>query len=214
MQVLSPFPICWINLFYAFLFRRKSGQSSSRQHASRPEASPLDFVIRPQSKIDPEQIRARAKQAVQDQRRLKVFLSSSKLFSFVCLLSADLGSAIPVNWWNGTKQQWLFFVGILDEQEIAAVEGAQEEKSSGVKAQCGRPWDDQVPVESTLASTEQHYPCTRWLCLQGWSTPYHYQLGALLGSFIQVFFLPGLVGCSKWVQKLCCGGIYHECACI
>ncbi|KAL6626739.1 hypothetical protein ACP70R_030465 [Stipagrostis hirtigluma subsp. patula] len=52
--------------------QRKSGQSSSRQHASRPEASPLDFVIRPQSKVDPEQIRARAKQAVQDQRRLKM----------------------------------------------------------------------------------------------------------------------------------------------
>ncbi|CAL4951498.1 unnamed protein product [Urochloa decumbens] len=52
--------------------QRKSGQSSSRQHASRPEASPLDFVIRPQSKIDPEQIRARAKQAVQDQRRMKM----------------------------------------------------------------------------------------------------------------------------------------------
>lgn len=52
--------------------QRKSGQSGSRQHASRPEASPLDFVIRPQSKIDPEQIRARAKQVVQDQRRLKM----------------------------------------------------------------------------------------------------------------------------------------------
>jgi transcription factor SPN1 len=52
--------------------QRKSGQSGSRQHASRPEASPLDFVIRPQSKIDPEQIRARAKQAVQDQRRMKM----------------------------------------------------------------------------------------------------------------------------------------------
>uniref|UniRef100_A0A0D9UWP5 TFIIS N-terminal domain-containing protein n=1 Tax=Leersia perrieri TaxID=77586 RepID=A0A0D9UWP5_9ORYZ len=52
--------------------QRKSGQGGSRQHASRPEASPLDFVIRPQSKIDPEQIRARAKQVVQDQRRLKM----------------------------------------------------------------------------------------------------------------------------------------------
>ncbi|XP_051222306.1 protein IWS1 homolog 1 [Lolium perenne] len=52
--------------------QRKSGQSGSRQHASRPEASPLDFVIRPQSKVDPEQIRARAKQVVQDQRRLKM----------------------------------------------------------------------------------------------------------------------------------------------
>ncbi|KAL0553079.1 hypothetical protein IC582_006965 [Cucumis melo] len=51
---------------------RKSGQSSSRQHASRPEATPLDFVIRPQSKIDPDEIRARAKQAVQDQRRMKM----------------------------------------------------------------------------------------------------------------------------------------------
>ncbi|WCJ20675.1 Transcription elongation factor (TFIIS) family protein [Euphorbia peplus] len=52
---------------------KKSGQSSaSRQHASRPEATPLDFLVRPQSKIDPEEVRARAKQIVQDQRRLKM----------------------------------------------------------------------------------------------------------------------------------------------
>ncbi|KAF2316317.1 hypothetical protein GH714_041658 [Hevea brasiliensis] len=51
---------------------RRSGQSSDRQHASRPEATPLDFVVRPQSKIDPEEIRNRAKQVVQDQRRLKM----------------------------------------------------------------------------------------------------------------------------------------------
>ncbi|KAG7011365.1 Protein IWS1-like 1, partial [Cucurbita argyrosperma subsp. argyrosperma] len=51
---------------------RKSSQSSSRQHASRPEATPLDFIVRPQSKIDPDEIRARAKQAVQDQRRMKM----------------------------------------------------------------------------------------------------------------------------------------------
>ncbi|KAF8395131.1 hypothetical protein HHK36_019072 [Tetracentron sinense] len=50
----------------------KSSQSSSRQHASRPEALPLDFVVRPQSKIDPDEIRARAKQVVHDQRRLKM----------------------------------------------------------------------------------------------------------------------------------------------
>ncbi|KAI7749907.1 hypothetical protein M8C21_014080 [Ambrosia artemisiifolia] len=50
----------------------KSGSSSSRLHASRPEAMPLDFVVRPQSKIDPDEIRARAKQVVHDQRRLKM----------------------------------------------------------------------------------------------------------------------------------------------
>lgn len=50
----------------------KSGNSSSRLHASRPEAMPLDFLVRPQSKIDPDEIRARAKQVVQDQRRLKM----------------------------------------------------------------------------------------------------------------------------------------------
>ncbi|KAK9274483.1 hypothetical protein L1049_021731 [Liquidambar formosana] len=50
----------------------KSGQSSSRLHASRPEAMPLDFLVRPQSKIDPDEVRARAKQVVQDQRRLKM----------------------------------------------------------------------------------------------------------------------------------------------
>lgn len=37
---------------------------------------PLDFVVRPQSKIDPDEIRARAKQVVHDQRRLKVCLIS------------------------------------------------------------------------------------------------------------------------------------------
>lgn len=50
----------------------KSSQSSSRQHASRPEAMSLDFLVRPQSKIDPDEVRARAKQVVQDQRRLKM----------------------------------------------------------------------------------------------------------------------------------------------
>nr|XP_043607323.1 protein IWS1 homolog 1-like [Erigeron canadensis] len=50
----------------------KSGSSSSRVLTSRPEAMSLDFVVRPQSKIDPDEIRARAKQVVQDQRRLKM----------------------------------------------------------------------------------------------------------------------------------------------
>lgn len=64
----------WMLCFYFLLQsrERKSGQSSSRLHASRPEATPLDFVVRPQSKIDPDEVRARAKQIVQDQRRLKV----------------------------------------------------------------------------------------------------------------------------------------------
>ncbi|XP_037495763.1 protein IWS1 homolog 1-like [Jatropha curcas] len=50
---------------------RRSGQSSSRQRASRPEATPLEFVVRPQSKIDPEEIRARAKQVLQTKERKK-----------------------------------------------------------------------------------------------------------------------------------------------
>nr|DAD28218.1 TPA_asm: hypothetical protein HUJ06_029686 [Nelumbo nucifera] len=50
----------------------KSGQSSSRLHASRPEALPMDFVLRPKSKIDPDEVRARNKQIVYDQRRLKM----------------------------------------------------------------------------------------------------------------------------------------------
>lgn len=51
---------------------QKSEQTASRQHASRPEALPLDFVVRPQSKVDPEEVRARAKQSAQNQRRLKM----------------------------------------------------------------------------------------------------------------------------------------------
>nr|GEW32235.1 protein IWS1 homolog 1 [Tanacetum cinerariifolium] len=51
----------------------KSGSSSSSSRlTSRPEAMSLDFVVRPQSKIDPDEVRARAKQVVQDQRRLKM----------------------------------------------------------------------------------------------------------------------------------------------
>ncbi|PKU64516.1 protein IWS1 homolog 1-like [Dendrobium catenatum] len=55
-----------------FSQRKKSLQAASRQHASLPEASPLVFVVRPQSKIDPEEIRAQAKQAVQNQQRQKL----------------------------------------------------------------------------------------------------------------------------------------------
>lgn len=51
---------------------RESGASASRLHASRPEATVMDFTIRPQSKIDPDEIRARAKQQHQDERRMKV----------------------------------------------------------------------------------------------------------------------------------------------
>ncbi|KAJ4830482.1 hypothetical protein Tsubulata_012802, partial [Turnera subulata] len=50
---------------------RKSGQSSSsssRQHASRPEATPLDFMVRPQSKIDPQEARPK-----HDQRHQRIF---------------------------------------------------------------------------------------------------------------------------------------------
>ncbi|XP_047327795.1 protein IWS1 homolog 1 [Impatiens glandulifera] len=47
------------------------GQSSSRL-TTRPEAMSMDFIVRPQSKIDPDAIRARAKQVVHDQRRIKM----------------------------------------------------------------------------------------------------------------------------------------------
>lgn len=51
---------------------QKSGQSSGRQLTSRPEAMSMDFVVRPQSKIDPDEVRARARAMVQDQRRMKM----------------------------------------------------------------------------------------------------------------------------------------------
>ncbi|KAF6137816.1 hypothetical protein GIB67_040524 [Kingdonia uniflora] len=55
-----------------FSQERKSSQSSKRQLTTRPEALPLDFLVRPQSKIDPDEVRARGKQVIQDQRRLKM----------------------------------------------------------------------------------------------------------------------------------------------
>ncbi|KNA17452.1 hypothetical protein SOVF_079830 [Spinacia oleracea] len=51
---------------------RKAGPSASRLHASRPEATPMDFLIRPQSKIDPDEIRARSRQHQVDERRMKM----------------------------------------------------------------------------------------------------------------------------------------------
>ncbi|KAJ0427836.1 putative transcription regulator IWS1 family [Helianthus annuus] len=51
----------------------KSGNSTSTLHASRPGTMPLHFVVRPQSKIDPDEVKARAKQAMQEyQRRVKM----------------------------------------------------------------------------------------------------------------------------------------------
>ncbi|KAH6805102.1 hypothetical protein C2S51_029933 [Perilla frutescens var. frutescens] len=47
---------------------QKYGPSSSKKHASRPEAMSMDFVVRPQSKVDPEAVRARAKQTGQGHR--------------------------------------------------------------------------------------------------------------------------------------------------
>ncbi|CAL5432218.1 unnamed protein product [Camellia sinensis] len=50
----------------------KSGQSSSMCLTIRPEAMPMDFLVRLQSKIDPDDVRPCAKQVVQDQHSLKV----------------------------------------------------------------------------------------------------------------------------------------------
>ncbi|KAJ0427837.1 putative transcription regulator IWS1 family [Helianthus annuus] len=51
----------------------KSGNSTSTLRASRPGTMPLHFVVRPQSKIDPDEVKARAKQAMQEyQRRVKM----------------------------------------------------------------------------------------------------------------------------------------------
>ncbi|KAJ7120660.1 hypothetical protein O6H91_Y564600 [Diphasiastrum complanatum] len=50
----------------------RPGQSGYRYHASRPEAVPLDFLVRPASKVDAEDIRARAKQQKQDEKRAKM----------------------------------------------------------------------------------------------------------------------------------------------
>ncbi|CAL5429440.1 unnamed protein product [Camellia sinensis] len=50
----------------------KSGQSSSMCLTIRPEVMPMDFLVRLQSKIDPDEVRPCAKQVVQDQHCLKM----------------------------------------------------------------------------------------------------------------------------------------------
>lgn len=48
----------------------------------------MDFIVRPQSKIDPDEIRARAKQVVRDERRVKVgFIPNLELLSCASYLS-------------------------------------------------------------------------------------------------------------------------------
>ncbi|KAI7994952.1 hypothetical protein LOK49_LG11G02043 [Camellia lanceoleosa] len=44
-----------------FSLESKFGQSSSMRLTSRHEAMPMDFLVRPQFKIDPDEVRARAK---------------------------------------------------------------------------------------------------------------------------------------------------------
>jgi len=101
--------LCWKDKFLICIRGPKSGQGASRQHTSRPEATPLDFVVRPQSKIDPEEIRARAKQQVQDQRRLKV--SSSFFFMHADFIILHLpGTCIIFNW-EHTELCCLFWIG-------------------------------------------------------------------------------------------------------
>ncbi|XP_047326795.1 protein IWS1 homolog 1-like [Impatiens glandulifera] len=55
---------------------QNSRHSSSRNHVSRPEAMPMDFVVRPPSKVDPDAIRARSKHVVRDHIQLKNFPSN------------------------------------------------------------------------------------------------------------------------------------------
>ncbi|KAG6552956.1 hypothetical protein Mapa_005293 [Marchantia paleacea] len=50
----------------------KPGDPGYRYHASRPQAMPLDFVVRPASRVDAEDVRARAKQLRMDERRAKM----------------------------------------------------------------------------------------------------------------------------------------------
>lgn len=61
---------------------RKSGPSTSRQHASRPEAVSMDFMVRPQSNVDPEAVQAREKLMAQNQPRAKVDSSFTKKSSY------------------------------------------------------------------------------------------------------------------------------------
>lgn len=50
----------------------KPGDPGYRYHASRPQALPLDFVIRPASKVDAESVRAHAKLQRIEEKRSKV----------------------------------------------------------------------------------------------------------------------------------------------
>ncbi|KAL6127667.1 hypothetical protein ACLB2K_071030 [Fragaria x ananassa] len=53
-------------------FSRKRKSTSSSRQIIRPEASQMDFTVRPEPKIDPYETRARNKEAKHDQRRMRM----------------------------------------------------------------------------------------------------------------------------------------------
>lgn len=60
------------DIFQTWCREPKSVRAANVMHTSRPEALPLDFLVRPQSKVDPDEVRARAKSVHHDQHRIKV----------------------------------------------------------------------------------------------------------------------------------------------
>ncbi|KAK3210553.1 hypothetical protein Dsin_015259 [Dipteronia sinensis] len=62
----------WSIIFYTTCFKARIILQATLMLQGRPESTSLDFVVHPQSKIDPDEIRARAKQVMQDQCRMKV----------------------------------------------------------------------------------------------------------------------------------------------
>lgn len=56
----------------------------------------MDFVVRPQSKIDPEEVRARAKQIAVDERRVKVSFLPTRIMEVFFVLFFPSRSSISI----------------------------------------------------------------------------------------------------------------------
>ena len=163
MLVFSPSRNSLINLFYALYLDASLGKvvQGSMLQGQKPRLWTLSFVHSPKLILSRYGLVLSRQSKTSAGSRFSFHPWNTSVFiSCFCvrqsLLSVEIGP---------TKWQLIVLVEHADEQEIAAAESAQEEKPSGVKAQCGRPWDDQIPVGHPLWHPQPTTPCTWRLCL-------------------------------------------------
>ncbi|KAK4400981.1 protein IWS11 [Sesamum angolense] len=121
-------------------------------NASRPEAMSMDFVVRPQSKVDPDEVRAQAKQMVQDQRRAKVvslftFRKQSQIANCGSINIGVLIFFLPEKLTHSHVDFVIvsfFCYKAQDEQKVAATESTKAKATTGHETERGGSWHGEI----------------------------------------------------------------------